>query len=67
MQFTLNPPQRPGKTALAVFPAVRGNHGTGLVQAGQEPPLMRVLNSKSFWNKKLKIAMLALATFIAMC
>jgi len=28
---------------------------------------MQVLNSPLFWNKKVKIALLALATFIAMC
>jgi len=29
--------------------------------------LMQYLNSRLFWDKKVKIALLALATFIAMC
>jgi hypothetical protein len=41
--------------------------GMPVVQAGQELELMHVLNSPSFWSKKVKIAILALATFIAMC
>jgi len=30
-------------------------------------PAMRILSSRLFWDKKVKIAILALATFIAMC
>lgn len=41
--------------------------GTMVVHVGQEFHVMHVLNNPLFWNKKLKIAILALATFIAMC
>lgn len=33
----------------------------------QEPFTMRYLNNRLFWDKKVKIALLTLATFIAMC
>jgi hypothetical protein len=33
----------------------------------QEHTLMQLLNSPLFWSKKVRIALLALATFIAMC
>jgi hypothetical protein len=29
--------------------------------------LMRFFNTRTFWDKKMKIAILTLATFIAMC
>jgi len=34
---------------------------------GRSDLFMRILSSPLFWNKKVKIALLALATFIAMC
>ena len=33
----------------------------------KELSFMRVLGTTLFWDKKVKIALLALATFIAMC
>ena len=54
----------------------RGNRLTGrrcgplaqpLLSATQEFLAMRILSSSLFWDKKFKIAILALATFIAMC
>jgi hypothetical protein len=57
----------PGKTPLQAFSTGPAEYGTAVVQAGQELQLMHVLNTRSFWNKKVKIAILALATFIAMC
>jgi hypothetical protein len=60
-------PVGPGKTALQANSTGVAEDGMGVVPAGQEPNLMRALNSPSFWSKKVKIAILALATFIAMC
>ena len=37
------------------------------IAAAQELTQMRLLNSRAFWDKKVKIAILTLATFIAMC
>jgi hypothetical protein len=37
-------------------------------QAGvSEMTLLAVLSNRAFWNMKIKIAILTLATFIAMC
>jgi hypothetical protein len=30
-------------------------------------PMMQLLNSPGYWTPKLKIALLALATYLAMC
>jgi hypothetical protein len=38
-----------------------------LVKPGAGAHLMHHLNTRLFWDKKVRIALLALATFIAMC
>jgi hypothetical protein len=57
----------PGKTPLSDESSDLWGHGTWVDLARQELDLMHALNSPSFWSKKVKIAILALATFIAMC
>jgi hypothetical protein len=56
-------------------PAVGGSDktlsfGTGLVSFVNQESLknmLQYLTSSSFWEKKIKIAILVIATFIAMC
>jgi hypothetical protein len=50
---------------MAVLIAAR-TAGMSVVYCRLESP-MNYLNNPLFWDKKLKIALLALATFIAMC
>jgi hypothetical protein len=44
-----------------------GPAGTWVVLPQVRSQQMQYLNSRLFWDKKVKIALLALATFIAMC